>query len=410
MIFISEYWLSMKQKIKNVIFNNSVLCSLQSKAVRVIRNIPGICYINGIMDIKNVLNIQSKINREFSEKFIVNGTIPIEDGLFDNFKKSFKKHLWAQPNRGEISKLFIEADIRLKNKSFDKQKLDDKDVVVICIVKNDLLRMKIFMDHYRNMSVKKFVIIDNMSDDGTYEFLKEQPDVNLYVCKTPYSTVKREAWVNRIIAYYGINRWYLCVDSDELFVYPNMENINIKEFISQQKTKRIRSIMLDMYSNEGIWKKNHIDKDDIRRKYCYFDSDSYKERANIKFELIVGGPRTRVFSKNKNEFTGIMVKHPLFYFQKGDIQAHSHYQFPYKYNFNIECKTALLHYKFLPNDLNKYKQEYESGNYANGSKEYKIYISSYNENPNETFMYEGSKEFKDSSTLSLIDINANMKK
>lgn len=400
----------MKQEIKNFIFNNPFLCSIQSKIVRLIRNVPGICYINGILDIKNVLNLQSKINKEFKEEFIINGTIPVEDGLLDNFRDAFKKYIWCQPSRGEIAKLFIEADIRLDNESFNKKSLYSEEIIVICIVKNDLLRMKMFMDHYRNIGIKKFVVIDNMSDDGTYEFLKAQADVNLYICRTTYSTVRREAWINRIIAYYGINRWYLCVDSDELFVYPDMENVRVEDFVKKQNIKRIRSIMLDMYSDEGIWKDKDINEKDIREKYCYFDCNSYRERANIKLELILGGPRARVFSKKNNEFTGIMVKHPLFYFEKGDIQGHSHYQFPYKYNFGLECKTALLHYKFLPNDLNKYKQRYENGNYANGSKEYKIYISSYNKKPNETFMYKDSRKFSDSSALNLVDINIDMKK
>ena len=211
-------------------------------------------------------------------------------------------------------------------------------------------------------------------------------------------------WVNRIIAHYGFNHWYLCVDSDELFVYPNMEKSSIVNFIEREKSKRIRSIMVDMYSENGIWKEYDLNKLNIKEKYCYFDTTSYKERANFKFELIVGGPRTRVFSKNNNEFSGIMVKHPLFYFEKGDIQGHSHYQFPFKYNFGLKNNSAILHYKFLPTDLQKYKQRVELKNYANGSSEYNIYIKSYNENPNLTFMYEGSKEYKSSLSLNLIDI------
>ncbi|WP_291652702.1 glycosyltransferase family 2 protein [Clostridium sp.] len=394
----------MLKKIKKIILNNLILSKIQSYIVIVLRRIPGIEYISGVINFKKVRIAYDQINREFKKENLLNGSISIEESIINEFKKGFKKYILAQPKRYELPKLFIEADIRLKKESFKKSSVGEKDILLICVVKNDLYRMKVFMEHYRKIGISNFIIIDNLSDDGTFEFLNEQKDVNLYSCKTPYSTLNRESWINRIIAHYGFNHWYLCVDSDELFVYSNMENVPIDNFIENERSKRIRSIMIDMYSENGIWENSDLNSIDIKKKYCYFDTNSYKERANLKFELIVGGPRTRVFSKTENDFSGIMVKHPLFFFERGDIQGHSHYQFPFKYNFGLKNNSALLHYKFLPSDLHKYKQRVELKNYANGSSEYNIYIQSYNEDPSLSFMYGGSEKYKNSLSLNLINI------
>ena len=78
----------------------------------------------------------------------------------------------------------------------------------------------------------------------------------------------------------------------------------------------------------------------------------------------------------------MLTKYPLFYFIKGDIQCGSHFQYPFSPNCGVPCTTALLHYKFLKSDLEKYMDRVKLGNYANGSEEYKKYIEVYNKGKN----------------------------
>ena len=85
------------------------------------------------------------------------------------------------------------------------------------------------VDHYRTPGVVKFAIMDNGSDDGTFEWLLEQPDIDLYQCKRQYQTNVKEGWINRLISYYGFDRWSIVTDSDELAFYQNMETISLPD-------------------------------------------------------------------------------------------------------------------------------------------------------------------------------------
>ena len=84
---------------------------------------------------------------------------------------------------------------------------------------DDIYKIKVFMEHYRQLGVEAFIFLDNNSGDGTKEFLCQQEDVILYTSDQQYSSARRVAWINRLLAIYGQDRWCLVVDSDELVTY-----------------------------------------------------------------------------------------------------------------------------------------------------------------------------------------------
>ena len=49
-------------------------------------------------------------------------------------------------------------------------------VTLFSKVKNEAFFMGPFLSHYRGLGVKRFIFIDDNSNDGTREFLFEQPD------------------------------------------------------------------------------------------------------------------------------------------------------------------------------------------------------------------------------------------
>lgn len=314
--------------------------------------------------------------------------------------KSFKKNLMTSPQNIEIVKSFTNSKIQLIKKSninFENDKL-----IVVCVVKNDLERMKMFYDHYRNIGVSQFVILDNNSDDGTFEWLLEQSDSDIYLVKDKFYSKRKYGWINKILSIYGFDRWYLYVDSDELFVYEGIETKGIQgiiKYAERKKLTRISTIMVDMYSIEGIFKTN-TSKENIINRYKYFDRDSYVTSKNYKGLVVRGGPRKRVMAENLEWKGPVLIKHPLFKFKKGEIFESAHYIFPFQTTSFIG--GALLHYKFLTSDLDRYKKIAKEGNFSEGSKEYKTYIKSYQKNKNLNFMYEGSVEYKDSSSLKFI--------
>lgn len=365
----------------------------------VIRKVPFLAQLNGLKNIKKTLGISKRIEKNYNEYEKNANEITMTDEVKKIFKKSFINFIWAQPKDAEIAFSFLTSKIIPIKEKIKIEEIGNKTPILICIVKDDLQRIEMSINYYRKMGVKNFVYVDNMSTDGTFEYLLKQPDIDLYKCETPYTTQNREAWINRIIAHYGFNHWYLCVDSDELFVYDKMEEININEYISKlgKKNRRVRALLLDMYSKEPIFKET----ENIQEYYCYFDGDTYEHNSTYKLETVTGGPRQRVFFENSQK-KFMLTKYPLFYFLKGDIQCSSHFQYPFSPNCGVPCTTALLHYKFLKSDLQKYMDRVKLGNYANGSEEYRKYIEVYNKGENISLYNENSIKYVDSQSIKKI--------
>ncbi|WP_240377981.1 glycosyltransferase family 2 protein [Bacillus piscicola] len=322
--------------------------------------------------------------------------------VFDNsdikvWENAFKKYMWIYPERIELVKSFVNCDIRPVK--VNRSKAEGENTILICVVKNDLERIKMLYKHHKNIGINHFVIIDNDSEDRTLEWLCEQTDIDVYLVKEKFTSLKKYGWINRIISMYGFNNWYLYVDSDELFVYEDMENRNISSLIKyakKNKLNRIGSIMLDMYSDKSVFQTNN-NTESIRDEYRFFDSDSYSKEYSYKGLELRGGARKRVMNESNNWEGPLLTKNPLFYLRQGEIFESAHFIFPFEKNTFIG--SALLHYKFLESDLNRYKKIAQEGNFAGGSIEYKHYISSFESNPNLNFMYDGSVEYVNSSSL-----------
>ncbi len=273
------------------------------------------------------------------------------------------------------------------------------DIVAICIEKNDLLKLKKFIEHHRKLGVDRFVVLDNDSDDGTAQYLLEQKDVVLLKTTVPYSTARREAWINRIISYYGYNRWYFVADSDELLAYNDCENKTLKdlaEFYKRKKIVRARALLLDMYAKEYFYR-NGCDNDYFER-CVYFDKDTYYKHKDKRFDSYMGGPRERVFG-----LSPCVTKYPFVFFRKNDVYIYSHFLYPYKDNFGDECRLVLMHYKFLPGEKKKIKQAVKDGNYYNGSIYYKHYLDAI-EKDKMNFFCESTCEYKNDKSLEKINI------
>lgn len=184
-------------------------------------------------------------------------------------------------------KTFLANDIYLiKNRSNEMS-----EPVVVCATKNNLSCVKLQLEHHRKIGVTFFIYIDNLSTDGTFEYLNSQNDVTLYRTNSQFSPFVHKIWYQLAIKQEGYDKWYLILDDDELFAYPSMETIDIKRyirFLEVQKTTGTFAMMLDMYSRNKLFSANGTN---ITKKYCFFDVDYYRKKLRIS-----GGPRERIFS------------------------------------------------------------------------------------------------------------------
>ena len=276
---------------------------------------------------------------------------------------------------------------------------EENPIVVLCI-KNDLKRIQMLVDHYRNLGVEKFAFMDNGSDDGTFEWLIDQSDIDLFRCYEPYRTYVKEGWINRIVSHYGFDRWYIVTDSDELLVFQGMEEHSLSDLVKvliQKGYKRIEGLTLDAYPEGTLFGKS----EDIRKDYKWIDSDSYKEvdavAGTYKIKRFVGGPRYRLMNSNVP-----LSKYPLVYWEKGTISDNAHFQYPHNLICMSPCLAGIMHFKFFDKDFDIYKKRAQKNFGFTRGVYYKRYMEFMKNHDNTSFIYEGSVEFVSSDVLKKI--------
>ena len=259
----------------------------------------------------------------------------------------------------------------------EKQGTTDNDAetpVAVCVVKNDLMRMKLFMSYYREHGVKQFAILDDHSDDGTLEYLLEQDDVTLFSTEKGYTTVRRQVWLTKIVEIMGFDRWYLILDSDELFDYRNSEKMSLKEYVHSLRQKgmtRAKAILLDMFAPDSLYSEKIHNENDIVSVCNMFYPDYWLEKS-LYDKTIRGGARGALFGSNKKD-SPFVSKYPLIYADEKDIFLNSHYYYPFVRNKPDHPFTVLRHYKFMPGDRKKYEERIRKENFYGNGKDYIAY-------------------------------------
>ena len=95
------------------------------------------------------------------------------------------------------------------------------DVAVIAAIRNERDMLPHFLTHYRGLGVTGFLIADNCSDDGSTEYLSDQPDVALFSTDTEFRAAREGSdWKLALLGHYRRDRWALVADADELLLTP----------------------------------------------------------------------------------------------------------------------------------------------------------------------------------------------
>lgn len=283
---------------------------------------------------------------------------------------------------------------------------DPLNPTVICVVKNDLMRVQMFMAHYRRLGVKQFAILDDHSADGTLEYLQKQKDVILFHCEKPYISVRRSVWINKIIDVIGLDRWYLIADSDEIFDYPHSDTVSLRglaEALAQKGRTRTKALMLDMFASDGLYSRKVKTWEDIEAVYRWFYPKYVLVPGAVNAGAI-GGGRQLFFRQSRLQLT----KYPLIYIRRDDVISSAHVCFPYNRNKPDRPETILKHYKFLPGDQVEYARRVKQGNFYHGSEEYKFYTSGGIDADTYAAAIKQMRAYEDFDSVRCIDIMGNI--
>nr|WP_247744802.1 glycosyltransferase family 2 protein [Shimia sp. R11_0] len=268
------------------------------------------------------------------------------------------------------------------------------DLLVFSTLRNELIRLPYFLEYYRNKGINHFLIVDNDSDDGSLEYLMEQPDVSVWHTRKSYKRSKFGVdWLNWLQFRYGHNHWCLVVDPDEFFIYPFCDTRPIRaltDWLDASSIKSFSAMLLDMYPRGPITEQPYQSGQDPLEIACWFDAGNYTATKNPVYGnlWIQGGPRSRVFFPNEPELAPALNKIPLVKWNRRYCYASStHMLLPRGLNQVFDewggekASGLLLHAKFLDTFTAKAEEELQRNEHYSASVEYKAYAEHLRHSP-----------------------------
>ena len=263
-----------------------------------------------IVQVKN-LNINPLLKKNLLKLAKEFNTIELNDQVFNKYIEGF--------NINEL--------IQITN-----QKLEGS-LILICFYDDFENFADLWMNHYLNIGIKNFVLVDNNSQDKTTEILKKyskKANISFWKTRKKVDHYNICGLNQKLFEIYGIGKNYLVVNSNELFIYKNYKDVKISEFIEKEKLTSCKSLILDVYSNNK------------QEDYKYVDKGTYKKTSTFYGQRFYGGPYLRVLGINSN-----LQKIPLIKYKGKEVLINNHYYYPFEINNNAKLCTYLLRYQFL---------------------------------------------------------------
>jgi hypothetical protein len=164
--------------------------------------------------------------------------------------KLWPPKIW--PSYANPALLFNTNLVELVSPVAKLQALNAAPLAVVGTMRNEMFMLPHFLSHYRKMGVEAFLIADNLSDDGTLDYLLAQPDVVTFSADSDYRVSQfGVAWQQAILSNLRVGRWSLVADADELLV-PQAGMPLAATLASLGDVDAVRLFMLDMYPGGSL--------------------------------------------------------------------------------------------------------------------------------------------------------------
>ena len=260
------------------------------------------------------------------------------------------------------------------------------DILLCCCLRNERVRLPFMLDYYRKLGVNHFLFIDNASDDGSREWLAEQPDTSVWTTPASYKRARYGLdWQNWLLRRHGHGHWCVTVDADEFLVYPFCDTRPLRALTDWLEASQIRAfgaMLLDMYPKGRIDAQPYREGQDPFEIACWFDSGNYTIKRNPRMGnlWIQGGPRARAFFANTPLQAPALNKIPLVRWHRSyAYDSSTHMMLPRGLNLTYDAwggekvSGCLLHAKFLDTMGAKADEEMRRGQHFATSREYAAY-------------------------------------
>jgi hypothetical protein len=262
-----------------------------------------------------------------------------------------------------------------------------EDVILVCCLRNELVRLPFFLKYYRGLGVDHFLIIDNDSTDGLMDHIGAFGDCSVWHTRASYlASDFGMQWCNYLLSQFGAGHLCLTVDPDEYLVYPHMRTRNLKDlgiYLKDDERASMHVVMLDAYGKGTVSETIYSAGDNPFDICPYFDRDGYIQRPGINGSTwIQGGPRMRVFNRENPERSPALNKMPLVWWEPGfHYRSSTHDGYPVRLNRahipgEVSISGCLFHFKLLSLLIEKAQEEIVRKQHYAGSREYRSYLDS----------------------------------
>ncbi len=268
------------------------------------------------------------------------------------------------------------------------------DLLLFSTLRNEHVRLPYFLTYYRNMGINHFLIVDNDSNDGSMEYLAEQPDVSVWHTRKSYKKSRFGVdWLTWLQFRHAHGHWSLTVDPDEFLIYPFCDTRPLRaltDWLDASSIKSFSAMLLDMYPKGRIDEQPYQSGQNPLEIANWFDSGNYTMDRNWLFGnlWIQGGPRSRMFFPREPEKAPALNKIPLVKWDRRYAYVSStHMLLPRGLNQVYDewggekASGALLHTKFLDTFTSKAAEELHRKQHYAASVEYLAYAEALKDNP-----------------------------
>src|ERR1700678_888881 len=106
----------------------------------------------------------------------------------DEALQVYREALENHPNEAGLHKQFVNVMLAQEGPDAvfrhyeltrkDSRYLSPRPAEILCclVLRNELPRLPYFLEYYRKKDIGAFLVVDNGSSDGSFEYLLEQPD------------------------------------------------------------------------------------------------------------------------------------------------------------------------------------------------------------------------------------------
>jgi hypothetical protein len=281
---------------------------------------------------------------------------------------------WAPALRGNSNQLELLSDA---GKALE---LTEAAIIVVSVVRNEMLMLPHFLAHYRGMGVRCFAIVDNCSDDGSREYLLEQPDVIVYSADTDYKQSHYGVvWQQAILGNLCLGKWAVIADADELLVYEGCESRSLGEFVAALEAEDATGVRVDMVD---MYPFGELAEADLS-KQPPFEAAPWFDRKPVLPWLLSGGfysNSTTVVSGLRHRLATVAAPHaftsqkyPLLRYQPWVRLSQGLHDAA---GLRVSAQPAwFAHFKYHAGFAEKVKTEVLRGQHFEGAEEYRRYAA-----------------------------------